>query len=121
MPAEKTDFSLFAAQSLTGGAGPTTSGWVDLQTGYGGIWYISITNGISRQAKGVEVQVQIAKNQVAGNDYDWDCRKIAAQDASEESKFVVRVPLGAKFSRVVITHGDQDAVATVDFTRTTQV
>lgn len=109
MPATKTPFTIFSAQSLTGGGGPTQSSWVDLREAYGAIWYVTITNGINRLSQGVEVQAEIAKNQTAGNEHPWDCRKIGKQEKDAVTKFVIRIPPEADFSRLDVQHGDADA------------
>jgi len=122
MPATKENTAVFTAQALAGGGGPTNSGFVNLRTAYGGEWHIKVTNGISRLAKGVQVQVEVAPDQVAGNESPFDCRQVAAQEANAVTRFpVVRVPPEANFTRIVVTHGD--AAATIDaiFTRLSQV
>lgn len=121
MPAVKDNILVLDALALTGGAGPTFSGFQDLRVAYGGIWYIEVTNGIQKQSNGVQVQAQVAPDQLAGNDFDFDCRQIAEQDANGLTKFVVRIPPEVPFTRLKITHGDQSATITARFTRLTQV
>ena len=122
MPATKEDFVAFNELNLVGGAGPTSSGYQDLRTSYGGVWQIRITNNVlNRQAKGVQVQVEIAPDQTAGNTYPFDCRFIAGQDISEVSKIAIRIPPEAKFTRLTVTHGNEDAKITAILTRLSQV
>ena len=121
MPALKDNFLVQNAVTLTGGAGPTDSGFQDLRTAYGAIWYIEITNGANRQGKGVVVQAQVAPDKIAGRDFDFDCRNVADQAANAKSKFVVRIPPEVPFTRLTIEHGDEDATVTSRLTRLTQV
>ncbi len=122
MPATKENIAVFTAAALSGGGGPTDSAWQNLQTAYGGVWQITVTNNaVTKQAKGVQIQVQVAPDQVAGNDFNFDCRQIASQEISAVSKFVVRVPPECQFTRLHVTHGNEAATISAIFTRLTQV
>lgn len=121
MPAVKDNILVMNATALTGGGGDVFSGYQNLQTAYGAIWYVEVTNGIQAQGKGVVVQAQVAPDQVAGNDFDFDCRHIAKQDASGVDKFVIRIPPEVPFTRLKVTPGDQNATVTARLTRLTQV
>lgn len=121
MPAIKDNLVQLTAKALAGGAGPTFSPLVDLRTAYGGVWQITVTNGPNRLGKAVEVQVEIAFDTVAGNEFPFDCRQVAKQPANAKAKFAVRVPPEARRTRIAITHGDDAATIDAVFTRLTQV
>lgn len=122
MPAAKSDIVLFTAVLLDAGAGAIRdSGWVDLRTYYGGIFQVKITNGVTRPSQGVVVQAQITPNQVAGNEFPFDCRQVAGQDANEVSKFTIRIPPEAKFARLRLVEADEDCTVDATFTRLDQV
>lgn len=121
MPAVKDPILVLSDVALVGGAGPTVSGFQDLRIAYGGIWFVEVTNGAQKQGKGVQAQAQVAPDQQAGNDFDFDCRHIAAQEATVKSKFVIRIPPEVPFTKLTIAHGDEDATVTARFVRLTQV
>lgn len=121
MPATKDNIAIFTAKSLGGGGGPTESGFVDLRTAYGGVWQITVTNGVLRLSKGVEVQAEISPDQVAGNEFPFDCRQIADQEANAVTKFAIRIPPEVRHTRIKVTHADVDATIDAIFTRLTQV
>lgn len=121
MPATKDNIVAFSAEPLAGGGGPTNSGFMDLRTSYGGVWQVTITNGPNRLGKGVQVQAEIAPDQVAGNQFPFDCRQVAKQEANEVTKFAIRIPPEVQFTRLVVTHGDDAAEIDAVFTRLTQV
>lgn len=122
MAAVKSDTTTFAARLLNGGAGSTVnSAWVNLSTRYGGIWQVKITNGSTRPSQGVTVQAEISPNQVAGNEFPFDCRHTAGQDADEVTKFTIRIPPEVKFSRLSVGEADEDATIDAVFTSLDQV
>lgn len=121
MPSTKNTLTLFAAQALSGGGGPTFSGFLDLRDSYGGIYYITVTNGGIRQSTPVIVEAEIAPNQTAGEEAPFDCRKVATQAANGVSKFAIRIPPEPQFSRLKVSHGDQSATIDVKFDELTQV
>ena len=126
MPAVKTPVTIFDGvsnfQGTGSGGGPVTkSGVVDLRTRYGGIWTIFVTNGGAKQNKGVEVQCEVGPDQVDANFVPFDCRRIAIQDANGKTPFAIRVPAEPAFSRIVVSHGNEDATVSAIFTRLDQV
>ena len=66
--------------------------------------------------------VQIAKDQVAGNEAPFDCRHVAGDLADEVSRFVIRIPAEVPFTRIEVEENDQ-AATTIDafFTSLDQV
>jgi hypothetical protein len=121
MPAVKDKIALMSAVALPGGGGPTSSGSVDLRTAYGAIFYVTVTNGVNRLGQGVVVQLEVAPDQIAGNEIPFDCRHVAGQQANEVSKFAIRVPPEVQFARATVAHGDDAATIDVAVDRLTQV
>lgn len=121
MAAVKDTTLVMNGQNLTGGGGDVFSGYQDLRTAYGAIWFIEVENDVQKQEQGVVVQAQLAPDQVAGNDFDFDCRKVAVQAASTKSKFIIRIPPEAPFTRLKVTPGNEDATITARLTVLTQV
>lgn len=121
MPAVKDKIALLSSVALAGGGGPTASGYVDLRTSYGAIFYVTVTNGTNRLGQGVSVQAEVAPDQVAGNEAPFDCRHVAGQQANEVSKFTIRIPPESQFARLVVNHGDDSATIDVNVDRLTQV
>src|ERR1044072_2116917 len=62
----KSRTSIWSAQSLTAGAGNTTSSWVGLSTTLGSVIDISLTNGATGPAVPAQVEGQVANNYKAG-------------------------------------------------------
>jgi hypothetical protein len=122
MPAVKSDTTVFSARVLNGGAGSTVnSGFVDLRTRYGGVWQVKVTNGATRPSQGVTVQAEISPNQIAGNEFPFDCRHTAGQDANEVSKFTIRIPPEVKFTRLSVGEADEDTTIDAILTSLDQV
>lgn len=122
MPAVKSDTNVFSATLLNSGAGAVkTSGYVDLRTKYGGVWMVKITNGATRPSQGVVVQAEISPDQVAGNEFPFDCRHVAGQDANEISKFSIRIPPEVKFTRLFLLEADENTTVDATFTSLDQV
>jgi hypothetical protein len=68
MSATKSRTSIWSAQTLTAGAGNTTSSAVDLSTGYGAQLDIKLTNGSTGPTVAAQVQIQVA-NDTSGTLY----------------------------------------------------
>ena len=62
MASTKSRTSIWSAQTLTAGAGDTTSSWVDINTGYGAQVNIVITNGATGPTVAAQCQIQVAND-----------------------------------------------------------
>lgn len=62
MAATKARTSIWSAQTLTAGAGNTSSSWVDINTAYGAFIQIVITNGATGPTLPAQVQLQTAND-----------------------------------------------------------
>ncbi len=112
MAAIKSAVSIFTAQALAGDSGVTTSGWLNLDTRYGGIVQGKVTNGGTTLGKGAVIQAQISPNQAAGAEADFECRRVMGKDASEVTTFEIRIPPEVQNLRLKVNRGD--AAATID-------
>ncbi len=122
MPAVKSDTVVWAAKALNSGVGAVTNtAWVDLRTRYGGIFMVKVTNGAARPTQGVVVQAEVSPNQVAGNEFPFDCRQVAGQDADEVTRFTIRIPPEVKFARLSAIEADEDTVIDATLTSLDQV
>ena len=122
MPATKSDTTVLSAVTLNAGIDAVRdSPFVDLTLKYGGVWLVKITNGATRLVQGVVVQAFIAANKLAGNDFPFDCRHVAGQEANEVSKFAIRIPPEVKFTKIQLIESDEDAEVTATFTSLDQV
>ena len=121
MPSVKENVNIFSAQALASGGGPTTSGFVDLRDDYGGIWHVTVTMLAQKASKGVQVQAEVAPTQTAGDETPFDCRHIANELAAAVTKFTIRIPPEAQFTRLVVQHTDENAQVDAIFARLAQV
>jgi len=62
MAATKSRTSIYSAQTLTAGAGNTTSSWIDIDTAYGAILNVVLTNGATGPTVAAQVQIQVAND-----------------------------------------------------------
>jgi hypothetical protein len=67
MAITKSRTSIWSAQTLTGGAGNTTSSVIDLSAGYGSVINIKLTNGATAPTIAAQVQIVVANNYNAGS------------------------------------------------------
>src|SRR5579863_8947500 len=67
MSATKARTSIWSAQTLTAGAGNTTSSVIDLSAGYGSTSGIKLTNGATGPTVAAQVQVVVANNYNSGS------------------------------------------------------
>jgi len=67
MAITKSRTSIWSGQTLTAGAGSTTSSVVDLSAGYGSLVNIKLTNGASGPTVAAQVQVVVANDYNAGS------------------------------------------------------
>jgi hypothetical protein len=120
MPATKEVISIASAVALTGGGGPTFTGYARMDTHYGGIWLVTITNSNNRFSKGVQVQAEISDQQSV-DAWEFDERKVGKDRALDVTRVAIRIPAEVNFSRLKVTHGDQDSVLDAKFLRLSQV
>ena len=67
MSITKARTSIWSGQTLTAGAGNTTSSVIDLSAGYGSVINIKLTNGATGPTVAAQVQVVVANNYNSGS------------------------------------------------------
>ena len=101
MAASKSRTSIWAAQTLTAGAGNTTSSAVDLSTGYGAQVNIQLTNGATGPTVAAQVQIQVA-NDVAGTLFtNFGGPLVGSTANSAVVSWSVDLPIGVNRVRLV--------------------
>lgn len=101
MAATKARTSIWAAQTLTAGAGNTTSAAQDLSTTYGSQVDIQLTNGASGPTVPAQVQIQVA-NDVAGTLFvNFGGPLVAGVANSGVSSWSIDIPIGVARLRLV--------------------
>ncbi len=113
MASTKSRTSIWSAQTLTAGAGDTTSNAVDLSTGYGAQVDIQLTNGATGPTVAAQVQVQVATD-VAGTLFTkFGGPLVGSVTNSAVSSWSVELPIGVARVRLVAGSNTGQAV-TVD-------
>lgn len=67
MAATKSRTQIWSAQTLTAGAGNTSSSWIDLSSAYGAQLDIRLTNGSTGPSVAAQVQIVVAVDYNAGS------------------------------------------------------
>jgi hypothetical protein len=62
MASTKARTSIWSSQTLTAGAGNTTSSYVDINTGYGAQVNVVLTNGATGPTVAAQVQIQVTND-----------------------------------------------------------
>lgn len=113
MASTKARTSIWSAQSLTAGAGNTTSSAVDLSTGYGAQVDIQLTNGATGPTIAAQVQIQVA-NDVSGTLFvNFGGPLVGSTANSAVVSWSVDLPIGVARVRLVAGSNTGQAV-TVD-------
>lgn len=98
MSATKARTSLWSAQTLTAGAGNSSSAWVDLSTTYGSLVDIKLTNGGTGPTIPAQVQVVVAADYNGGTpslQTYFGGAVLGTTANSNISYFSVEIPIGA--------------------------
>jgi hypothetical protein len=104
MAATKSRTSIWSAQTLTAGAGDTSSSWIDLSAGYGALLDIKLTNGATGPTVAAQVQVQVAANYNGGSPTlvtNFGGALVGGVANSGVYYFSVEIPIGAAAIRLV--------------------
>lgn len=116
MAATKSRTSIWAAQTLTAGAGNITSSVIDLSTTYGSTINIKLTNGATGPTVAAQVQVVVGNNYNAGSptlltNFGGAC--VGSTSNSAVSYFSIEIPIGIEAVELVAGSNTGQAV-TVD-------
>ena len=125
MAATKSRTSIWSAQTLTAGAGDTSSSWIDLSTAYGALVDIILTNGATGPTVAAQVQVQIAANYNGGAPTQvtkFGSPLLGTTTNSAVSHFSVEIPIGAAAIRLVAgSNTGQNVTVDADISTVTAV
>lgn len=101
MASTKARTSIWSAQTLTAGAGNTTSSWVDINTGYGAFIGITITNGATGPTIPAQVQLQTAND--TGHTQIVNCGGAMTGGTANNGVyyFTIDIPIGVCSVRLV--------------------
>lgn len=122
MASTKATTALWSGQTLTAGAGDTTTAVLDLTNGYGGTLNIKLTNGGAGPTLPAQVQIQCSEDNFT-EDYDvGDALEGLTGNAAVISWGMIVVPPGTQYLRLVAgSNTDQDVVVDADFSEVTEV
>lgn len=101
MAATKVRTSIWSSQTLTAGAGNTTSSAVDLSTGYGAQVDIQLTNGATGPTVAAQVQVQVAADTSGTLFVNFGGPLVGSTANAAVSSWSVELPIGVNRLRLV--------------------
>ena len=100
MASTKTRTAIWTAQTLTAGAGNTTSSAVDLADGYGAALNIRLTNGATGPAIAAQVQIEVSNDNTEW--FDFGGPLVGGTVNSEVVEWGgIEIPIGIKYIRLV--------------------
>ena len=122
MALTKSRTSLYSAQSLTAGAGNTTSAAQDLTASYGTQVDIQLTNGATGPTVAAQVQVQVAADSGGTLWVNFGGPLVGSTTNSAVSSWSVQLPIGvAAFRTVSGSNTGQAVTLDVDYDRVTAI
>ena len=99
MPATTSINTIWAAQTLTAGAGNTTSASEDVRTNYGGTVTLSLTNGATGPTVPAFIRLEISYDNSAW--YNWTGDLTAGVANSTTYTWTFAKPIGTMYVRAV--------------------
>ena len=125
MAATKTRTSLWSAQTLTAGAGNTTSAVIDLSAAYGAQIDIKITNGASGPTIAAQAQIVVGADYNAGSPTlltNFGGPLVGSVVNSAISYFSVEIPIGVESVEVVAgSNTGQNVTIDADISKVTGI
>jgi hypothetical protein len=125
MAITKSRTSIWSAQTLTAGAGNTTSSVIDLTGSYGAQVNINLTNGATGPTAAAQVQVQVANVYNAGSPTLWTNfgGAIAGVTSNNGVSYAsVEIPIGVAAVQLVAGgNTGQNVTVDADISRVTAV
>lgn len=121
MASTKAVTAIWSAQTLTAGAGDTTSASQDLQTGYGGSLHIKLTNGATGPTVAAQVQIEVSADNTEW--YDFGGPLVGGTGNNEVVSWGgIDIPIGVEFLRLVAgSNTVQDVTVDADISEVTAV
>ena len=101
MAATKARTSIWAAQTLTAGAGNTTSASQNLSTGYGAQVDIRLTNGATGPTVAAQVQIQVANDSAGTLWTNFGGALVGSTSNSAVSQWSVEIPFAVAAVQLV--------------------
>lgn len=122
MAATKQRSSIWASQTLTAGAGNTTSSWFDINTGYGAFIGITLTNGGTGPTVPAQVQLQTANDTGHTLIVNSGGAVTGSTANSAVSYFTIDIPIGVCSIRLVAgSNTAQDVTVDADISNVTAI
>jgi hypothetical protein len=121
MATTKTVTAIWSSQTLTAGAGDTTSSAVTLDDGYGAALGIKLTNGATGPT--VAAQVQIQTSQDNSEWYNMGGALVGGDGDSEVTSWgSIEIPIGVEYLRLVAgSNTGQNVTVDADISEVTAV
>lgn len=123
MALTKSRSSIWSAQTLTAGAGNTTSSWIDLSAVYASQVDIALTNGGTGPTVVAQVQVQVANDYNAGSPTliaSYGGAMLGSSTNSAVTYFSVDLPIGIEAVRLVAgSNTGQNVTVDADISKVT--
>ncbi len=120
MATTKSNTSIWNAQSLTAGAGNTTSGTQTINTGYGGELMVKLTNGATGPTVAAQVQIQISGDN--SKFYDFGGPMVGSVANSAVVQWSIDIPIGVMYFKLVAGSNTGQAVTVdADFSNVTGI
>ena len=121
MASTKVRTEIWASQTLTAGAGATTSAAVDLADGYGAALNIRLTNGATGPTVAAQVRIEVSADNSGWFDFGGALVGGKANDGIYEWGGI-EIPVGVKYLRLVAgSNTDEDVDVDADIVEVTAV
>lgn len=121
----KSRTSIWSAQTLTAGAGNTSSSWIDVSAAFESQVDIQLTNGATGPTIAAQVQVQVANDYNAGSPtlpVSYGGALVGSVTNSAVSQFSVAIPIGVAAIRLVAgSNTGQNVTVDADISRVTGI
>lgn len=121
MPSTKVNTVIWSTQTLTAGAGNTTSSVITLDDGYGAALHIKLTNGGTGPTVAAQVQIQVSADN--SEFYNFGGALVGLTSNNGISSWGgIEIPLGVEYLRLVAgSNTGQNVVVDSDISEITVV
>lgn len=121
MATTKANTAIWNGQTLTAGAGDTTSSAVNLEDGYGAALHVKLTNGATGPTVAAEVQIEVSADNSEW--YAFGGPLIGNTDNNGVSEWGgIEIPIGVEHLRLVAgSNTGQDVTVDADISEVTAV
>lgn len=125
MAITKSRTSIWSAQTLTAGAGNTSSSWIDLSSVYSALVDIVLTNGATGPTVAAQVQIQVAADYNAGSPTlitQLGGPLVGLTSNNGVAYFPIEIPAGAAALRLVAgSNTAQNVTVDADISKVTAI